>query len=123
MEYLGGKKNGFQCNCSIATLVSIHQVFLGLLSILFPEFSKFESKTTYRSLYINYLYKTLNGIYVFSKKCVCHCKEYLSPPPLPPAPTRFIKRGIPARLAQLVERRTREHNVSGHYRLWVRIPG
>ena len=28
---------------------------------------------------------------------------------------------IPAYTAQWVERRTREHNVSGHYRLWVRI--
>ena len=27
------------------------------------------------------------------------------------------------RLAQQVERRTREHNVSGYYWLWVRIPG
>ena len=25
-------------------------------------------------------------------------------------------------MARSVERRTREHNVSGHYRLWVRIP-
>ena len=29
---------------------------------------------------------------------------------------------LTGRLAQLVERRTREHNVSGLYR-WVRVPG
>ena len=27
------------------------------------------------------------------------------------------------RLSQYVERRNREHNISGHYRLWARIPG
>ena len=30
---------------------------------------------------------------------------------------------VPSDIAQYVERRTREHNVSGHYRLWVPIPG
>ena len=30
---------------------------------------------------------------------------------------------IPADIAQLIERRTREHNVSGKCRVWVRIPG
>ena len=30
---------------------------------------------------------------------------------------------LPADIAQSVERRTREHNVSGHYSMWVRIPG
>ena len=29
----------------------------------------------------------------------------------------------PSDIAQKVERRICEHNVSGHYRLWVRIPG
>ena len=30
---------------------------------------------------------------------------------------------IPADITPLVERRTREQNISGYYRLWVRIPG
>ena len=30
---------------------------------------------------------------------------------------------LTGRLAQLVEHRTREHSVSGLYRLWVRVPG
>ena len=40
----------------------------------------------------------------------------------------LTKKSIPifdasADIAQKVERRTREHHVSDHYRLWVRIPG
>ena len=31
--------------------------------------------------------------------------------------------GLPADIAQWVEHRTREHNVSGHYRSCARIPG
>ena len=30
---------------------------------------------------------------------------------------------LTGRLPRKVERRTREHNVSGHYRLWVRLLG
>ena len=29
----------------------------------------------------------------------------------------------PADIARQVKRRTREHNVSGHYSSWVRMPG
>ena len=31
-------------------------------------------------------------------------------------------RMVPVNIAQEVERSTREHTVSGHHRLWVRIP-
>ena len=59
----------------------------------------------------------------FSLKCYLSFNPYLE------HTTELYEQHCPmtgnltGRLAQFVERRTREHNVSGLYRLWVRVPG